>query len=93
MHVKDERSVPDLMTEAPVHRSRGKTRVARALWYTAPETAEIRSERLAPAPPGWLTIRTHFTAISRGTAASSTAATRSLTMAPASTTSWCESSG
>ena len=55
------------MTEAPVHRSRGKTHVARALWYTAPETAEIRSERLAPAPPGWLTVRTHFTAISRGT--------------------------
>ena len=55
------------MTRAPVHRSRGHTHVARALWYTAPETAEIRSERLAPAPPGWLTVRTHFTAISRGT--------------------------
>lgn len=55
------------MTEAPVHRSRGRTRVARALWYIAPGTAEIRTERLAPAPPGWLTIETRFTAISRGT--------------------------
>ena len=55
------------MTEAPVHRSRGSMRIARALWYTAPETVEIRTERLAPAPPGWLTIETHFTAISRGT--------------------------
>ncbi len=41
--------------------------IARALWYTAPETVEIRSERLEPAPPGWLTIKTHYSSISRGT--------------------------
>jgi NADPH:quinone reductase-like Zn-dependent oxidoreductase len=55
------------MTEAPVQRSRGLMHMARALWYTAPETVEIRSEHLLPAPPGWLTIQTHFSAISRGT--------------------------
>ncbi|MGI9479971.1 MAG: zinc-dependent alcohol dehydrogenase [Hyphomicrobiaceae bacterium] len=55
------------MSNPTVSRSRGRIRVARSLWYTAPQTVEIRSERLAPAPPGWLTIETHFSAISRGT--------------------------
>lgn len=41
--------------------------MARALWYTAPGKVELRPERLAPLAPGWLTIETHFSAISRGT--------------------------
>ena len=55
------------MSNSTVSRSRGRIRVARSLWYTAPHSVELRSERLAPAPPGWLTIETHFSAISRGT--------------------------
>ena len=50
-----------------VGRSRGSIRIARSLWYTAPHKVEIRSERLQPAPPGSLTIETHYSAISRGT--------------------------
>lgn len=50
-----------------VGRSRGSIRIARSLWYTGPQQVEIRSDRLAPTPPGWLTIETHYSAISRGT--------------------------
>ncbi|MFY0614545.1 MAG: zinc-binding alcohol dehydrogenase [Hyphomicrobiaceae bacterium] len=55
------------MSNPTVSRSRGRIRVARSLWYTAPKTVEIRSERLPPSPPGWLTIETHYSAVSRGT--------------------------
>lgn len=55
------------MTNTTASRSRGSMRMARALWYTAPGKAELRPERLAPLTPGWLTIETHFSAISRGT--------------------------
>ena len=41
--------------------------MARSLWYTAPHTVEIRSERLPTTPQGSLTIETHYSAISRGT--------------------------
>ena len=55
------------MTDTPPDRSRGSIRVARSLWYTGPGEAQIRTERLAPAPPDWLTIETHYSGISRGT--------------------------
>lgn len=55
------------MSNTQVRRSRGSIRVARSLWYTAPGQVEIRSERAAPLAPGWLTIETHYSAISRGT--------------------------
>ncbi len=55
------------MTNTTVSRSRGSIRIARSLWYTAPHTVEIRSQRLPQLPPGWLTIETQFSAISRGT--------------------------
>ncbi len=42
-------------------------RIAEALWYTASGIAEIRPERLGSAPAGWVTIETHYSAISRGT--------------------------
>ena len=41
--------------------------MARSLWYTAPHTVETRSHRLPQLLPGWLTIETHYSAISRGT--------------------------
>jgi len=41
--------------------------MARSLWYTAPERAEIKVEPLTPPFPGQLIIETHFSAISRGT--------------------------
>lgn len=56
-----------VMSNTTVSRSRGSIRIAQSLWYTAPHTVEIRSERLPPAPTGWLTIETHYSAISRGT--------------------------
>jgi threonine dehydrogenase-like Zn-dependent dehydrogenase len=59
--------VLNAMTNTPVGRSRGSIRVTRSLWYTAPRQVEIRSERAPPAAPGWLTIETHYSAISRGT--------------------------
>ena len=55
------------MTQPSTSRSRGSIRIARSLWYTAPERVELRSERLPPAPDGFLTIETHYSAISRGT--------------------------
>lgn len=40
---------------------------AQAFWVMAPEHGEIRSQPLPPAEPGWVTVRTLFTGISRGT--------------------------
>lgn len=40
---------------------------AEALFYTAPGRAEIRPVRLAPPAPGMVTVRTLFSALSRGT--------------------------
>ncbi len=55
------------MSNTSTSRSKGSIRVARSLWYTAAGSAEIRAERLTPAAPGWLTIETHYTGLSRGT--------------------------
>lgn len=55
------------MMNTPTNRSRGSIRVARSLWYSAPRTVELRSERLPPSPAGWVTIETHYSGISRGT--------------------------
>jgi len=48
-------------------RSRGSIRMARSLWYEAPGKADIRSDRINPAPNGNLTIETHYSGLSRGT--------------------------
>lgn len=40
---------------------------SRALWYVAPQQAEIREVALGPLAPGHCRIRTHASAISRGT--------------------------
>jgi 2-desacetyl-2-hydroxyethyl bacteriochlorophyllide A dehydrogenase len=40
---------------------------ARALWFTAPRTAELRPERVPPPGPGEVRIRTIASAISHGT--------------------------
>jgi 2-desacetyl-2-hydroxyethyl bacteriochlorophyllide A dehydrogenase len=40
---------------------------ARALWFTAPRTAELRSERVPPPGPGDVRIKTIASAISHGT--------------------------
>ncbi|MFT3731231.1 MAG: zinc-binding alcohol dehydrogenase [Hyphomicrobium sp.] len=48
-------------------RSQGQIVVARALWHVKPGMAEIRSERLAPTPPGAVRIATEYSALSRGT--------------------------
>lgn len=48
-------------------RSAGQIVVARALWYVKPERAELRTERLAPPPPGHARVATRYSAISRGT--------------------------
>ena len=55
------------MTNQTAGRSRGRIQMARSLWYTAPRTVETRSHRLSQLLPGWLTIETHYSAISRGT--------------------------
>lgn len=51
----------------PTRRSQGQIVVARALWYVKPGVAEIRTERLAPPPPGHVRIAAEYSAISRGT--------------------------
>jgi len=63
--MNDQRSTPD--HDMPRRRSQGQIIVARALWYTGPDTAELRTERLAPPAPGQARVRTEFSAISRGT--------------------------
>ncbi|AGK57996.1 alcohol dehydrogenase zinc-binding domain-containing protein [Hyphomicrobium denitrificans 1NES1] len=50
-----------------MRRSQGQIIVARALWYTKPGQAELRTERLAPPAPGEARIATEYSAISRGT--------------------------
>src|SRR3712207_1953011 len=40
---------------------------ARALWFTAPRTAELRPERVPPPEPGEVRVRTIASAISHGT--------------------------
>jgi threonine dehydrogenase-like Zn-dependent dehydrogenase len=47
----------------------GGSDVAEALWYVAPQCAEIRSERLPILRPGWVRVRTRFSGVSRGTEA------------------------
>ncbi len=64
--MNDQRSTPDL--DPPrMRRSQGQIVVARALWYTKPGQAELRTERLAPPAPGEARVTTEFSAISRGT--------------------------
>ena len=48
-------------------RSRGISRVARAIWYVAPGVAEIRTAVLGPPPPGSALVKTLFSGVSRGT--------------------------
>lgn len=48
-------------------RSTGRLQIARALWYTSPGAVEIRTEHLRPPRRGEALVRTHYTAISRGT--------------------------
>ena len=50
-----------------IRRSEGQIVVARALWYVKPGIAEIRTERLAPLPPGYVRVATEYSALSRGT--------------------------
>jgi NADPH:quinone reductase-like Zn-dependent oxidoreductase len=47
--------------------STGKIRVARALWYTKPQTVELRATPLSPPKPTEARVRSLFTGISRGT--------------------------
>ena len=47
-------------------RARGQTVVARALWYTKPGQAELRTERLPALQRGEARVRTLFSLISRG---------------------------
>jgi len=64
--MNDQRSTPDL--DPPrMRRSQGQIIVARALWYTKPGQAELRTERLVPPAPGEARVATEFSAISRGT--------------------------
>jgi threonine dehydrogenase-like Zn-dependent dehydrogenase len=48
-------------------RSTGRTKVARALWYTAPGKVEMRVAPLRPMAPGEALVRAQWTGISRGT--------------------------
>ncbi|WP_208989179.1 zinc-binding alcohol dehydrogenase, partial [Pseudovibrio sp. POLY-S9] len=43
--------------------------LARALWYTAPQTIEIREEKLSKSSDNRVYLKTHASAISRGTEA------------------------
>jgi hypothetical protein len=45
----------------------GADDIAQALWYVAPDRAEIREERLPPRLPGMVRVRTSHSALSRGT--------------------------
>ena len=51
----------------PPRRSTGTIQVARALWYTAPGVAELRTETVPAPMPGEAQVRTLYTGISRGT--------------------------
>jgi 2-desacetyl-2-hydroxyethyl bacteriochlorophyllide A dehydrogenase len=64
--MNDQRSTLDQNTH-PARRSQGQIIVARALWYTKPGQAELRTERLPPPAPGEARVRTEYSAISRGT--------------------------
>ncbi len=44
-----------------------ETNTARALWITAPRSAELRTEPLAPLASGQVEVQTSFTGLSRGT--------------------------
>lgn len=46
-----------------------ETSMARALWITAPRTAELRAEPLPPLASGQVEVETAFTGLSRGTEA------------------------
>jgi threonine dehydrogenase-like Zn-dependent dehydrogenase len=48
-------------------RSVGHKHIARALWYTAPGHIELRPETLQAPGPGEALVRTHYSALSRGT--------------------------
>lgn len=50
-----------------VRRSTGKRHIARALWYTGPGAAEVRTEMVRDCLPGEARVRTLFSGISRGT--------------------------
>jgi 2-desacetyl-2-hydroxyethyl bacteriochlorophyllide A dehydrogenase len=64
--MNDQRSTLD-QNPPGMRRSRGQIVVARALWYTKPGHAELRTERLAPPAPGEARVATEYSAISRGT--------------------------
>ena len=49
------------------HRSTGKVRVAKSLWYARKGVAELRTSRLAPPGPNEAVVRTLYSGISRGT--------------------------
>jgi threonine dehydrogenase-like Zn-dependent dehydrogenase len=49
------------------HQANGKPLASRALWYTAPGVAELRTAALPSLRPGDARVRTLFSAISRGT--------------------------
>jgi threonine dehydrogenase-like Zn-dependent dehydrogenase len=46
-----------------------ETNTARALWITAPRSAELRTEPLPPLSSGQVEVQTSFTGLSRGTEA------------------------
>ena len=48
-------------------RSAGKIQVARSLWYAKRGVVELRSQPLQPPAPDMVTIRTHYSGVSRGT--------------------------
>ncbi len=48
-------------------RSTGKIQVARSLWYAKRGVVELRSQPLQPPAPDMVTIRTHYSGVSRGT--------------------------
>ena len=52
------------MTE---RRSTGRKQVAKALWYTGPDTAELRPTPVDAPTAGTAQVRTLFSGISRGT--------------------------
>lgn len=64
--MNDQRSTLD-QNSPRMRRSQGQIIVARALWYTKPGQAELRTERLPPPPPGEARVSTEYSAISRGT--------------------------
>ena len=55
------------MVDQSAERSRGRIRVARALWYVAPKRVEIRAEQIAPQPAPMVMVEAAYSGISRGT--------------------------